>query len=164
MLLSRATDFISVAVILIVSLAAALVALFILVIWFQEWRNARATRRWPVVSGRVVASKVGSFKGRSSNHTETFYDPLVEYEYTVDDKTYQGKQIAMGVRVSSRTREVAERRIAAYPVDTPVQVSYDPANPGQAVLEHRVAGGGILLFVAAFIFVVLGVLLLPWQK
>ena len=50
----------------------------------------------------------------------------------------------------------AQSIVARYPAGSPVQVFYDPANPGESVLEHSGEGGNLAL---TLVFVVVEIIL-----
>ena len=166
MLLSTATDPFSTIIMVLVGLVFALVGFGFIYLWYRDVRKARASRSWPVTTGRVLTSKVESQKGRmkGSTTTLTVYNPLVVYEYTVNEVRYQSQQIGVGDSFKAGEREDAKHKIAPYPVGASVQVFYDPTHPQQAVLEHNVNSGVGLVVLGGLILVIVALLLLPWNR
>ena len=168
MLLSTLNDPISVAVALLVGGVFLLLGVAALREWFKELGQARATRSWPQVTGRVLHVHV--LKGRSSYRLDgrsvdnQSFDPLVEYEYAVNGVTYQGHRLAVGIGYSRGNRREAQRLAATYRAGAVVTVFYDPADPSQAVLEHGLAGGPLLPIVAGLTFFLVLALLVPWDR
>lgn len=132
------------------------VALFFLVMILRSQRRASASRNWPMTMGTVIASFVEP--RRSSNGrggTSTSYYPVVVYEYTAEGQRYQSRRIAFGLEVGGMAR-MAETRIARYPVGSLVNVYYNPANPGEAVLEQRSPANPWLILIVVVIVASVG--------
>lgn len=168
MVLSTLHDPFSIAIAILVGLVFAALGLLFAGIWVSELRQAIATRSWPQVTGRVLHARIikSGWSNRSRGRVafSSVYDPLVEYEYTVNGVTYQGRRIAVGTGYSHSVRGEVERQVAPYKAGADVTVFYDPADPSQAVLEHGLAGGPILLVIAGVVFVVIMLLYYPWDR
>lgn len=166
MILSALRDPFSIAVAALVGLVFAALGVVFLIVWINELRQARATRSWPQVTGRVLHARVvkSSFSNRSRGRLvdSTVYDPLVEYEYAVSGVRYQGRRIAVGIGYSRTDRKAVERQVAPYQAGADVPVFYDPADPSRAVLEHRLAGGPLFLVLGLLVFLILLVMFVPW--
>ena len=94
-----------------------------------ELANAYASTDWPVATGTVVSSSVVASRTKSG----TNYKPQITFSYEVDgtahsSDTWSYKDIA-------RSRVDADAIARRYPPNGTVQVHYDPASPGSAVLE-----------------------------
>jgi hypothetical protein len=132
------------------------VGLFLLAIILRSQRRASASQNWPMTMGTVIASFVEP--RRSSNGrggTSTSYYPVVVYEYSAEGQRYQSRRIAFGLEVGGMSR-MAEARIARYPVGSPVNVYYNPANPGEAVLEQRSPSNPWLILIVVVIVASVG--------
>lgn len=168
MMLSALRDPFSVIVAILVGLVVAALGVVFLVVWINELRQARATRSWPQVAGRVLHARI--IRSNFTEHSRgrlvdsTVYDPQVEYEYSVNGTIYQSRRIAIGIGYSRSIRKEVERRIAPYRAGMEVPVFYDPADPSQAVLEHGLAGGPLFLILALIIFLILLVMFFPWDR
>ncbi|MBI5294494.1 MAG: DUF3592 domain-containing protein [Chloroflexi bacterium] len=117
--------------------------------------KADVTHEWPVVQGVVTQSSMRAH--RSSNRhrhggvrTHYSYEPVVEYDYTVNGVPYTSARIGYGAYRFNQ--EQCQEFLAQYPARTMVQVHYDPEHPQSAVLETGAHGqiglyivGGILL-------------------
>ncbi len=106
------------------------------------WRQAAAAAQWPQATGRIVRSETESYlsqTGRSGGGGARLYEPVIEYAYTVDGGEYHSTQVRFGGRLATGARGGADKAVARYPVGSPVQVLYDPANPANAVLEAKAA-------------------------
>jgi hypothetical protein len=97
-----------------------------------------ATESWPTTTGRVIESSVTEGRAYttrgSRRRSHPIFTPQVRYQYTIDDRTFEGDRIALDL-VTYRTADEATAVIARYPVGAAVPVSYDPARSDQSVLE-----------------------------
>lgn len=124
--------------------------------WFQ-FRRARASRSWPAVTGRIVDAKVESetSQGDSENPDSTSFFPAIQYEYQVGAQAYRASRIAFD-RKSYPKPQLASQALQAFPAGAEVLVYYDPAKPGDAVLQRTNSTGTVLMAVGGLI-VVLGI-------
>jgi hypothetical protein len=93
---------------------------------------ARATLAWPVASGRIVQSEIDSWYDEAED--ETMYSVNLTYRYAVDGNELTAERRSLADYSSSSLRQM-ERIRDRYPPDAPVQVYYDPDNPGSALLR-----------------------------
>ena len=109
--------------------------------WFQ-FRKVQSSRSWPYTPGRILSAKVDTSitRGNQDEADTTSYLPVIQYEYVVDNQHYLGNRIAFVARSYSR-RKQAEEAMKAFEAGASVWVFYDPAKPGQAVLERKASGG-----------------------
>jgi len=144
-----------------VSAIFALVGVGLLAWWVIARRRAAASQAWPAAPGQITSAMVHSFQRRDNEgDVTTYYEPRVEYAYTIAGETHTGKRIAFGAPASAN-RKRAEQAISHYAPGTAVEVYYNPARPADAVLERSVsnmlgallAGIGLLGgSVAVFVF------------
>jgi hypothetical protein len=114
--------------------AALLVALALGLIRWRMGRLKRAieiAKRWPTVPGRVVG---GSIDTRVFSRGVS-YGVLIEYEYDIGGRRYRSKRFSLSGPEYVSFEGRAKRRLAKFPVGTPVTVSYDPAKPGDGVIS-----------------------------
>ena len=124
--------------------------------WSNQ-REAMSARRWPVVRGRIVRSEVESYttfvgSSNTGGRSVRLFQPVTEYEYTVDGCSYHGDCVALGAQVAG-AESFAREQAARYGPDQAVDVHYDPRDPSHALLETSVAApiltaGIILIFLA----------------
>ncbi len=121
----------------------------------RVWRDVqlvKASKSWPSVPGRVVHTNYRENVIKTSESISTFYVPLIYYEYRVGNETYRGNRLAFSEESCASTEKALEV-LGAFPIGDPVTVFYDPAKPGDAVLQRRdkanvfVAAGGWVLVV-----------------
>jgi hypothetical protein len=109
--------------------------------------QVRATRRWPSVAGTLLAARVTSRTWRRN----TSYFVHLEYEYVVGGHTYLSARRVIG-GAAPQSAQAAELVASRYNVGDTVWVFYNPARPGDAVLEHAApAAPGIMLLGVAFL-------------
>ena len=120
-----------------------------LVLSVNGYRDGQVTESWPSTTGRILSSSVQNDvdTSRDSNgrmRTRTRYEPVVQYEYEIDGRTYQGYRIKAGDYGGAAQRAYAV--VNRYPVGAHVSVYHDPADPGQAVLEQGADKTTLYLF------------------
>ncbi len=125
------------------------------VIGIQEFIAAKSSTNWSTVNGIVFRSEVKitreSSRSGGTSRTTYSYQPLVSYQYLVNDKQFTGETIRYGL-VTNKPR--AEKTVGKYPLKTEVIVYYNPDKPEQSVLEPGYSGG--LLFMPVMGLVVIG--------
>jgi hypothetical protein len=126
---------------------------------WRVWRDVRAltaSKSWPSVSGRVVHTSCRERVIKGEDSETTLYEPLIQYEYQVGGQTHRGSRIALSEE-SCASSEKAFELLAAFPVGHPVNVFYDPAKPGDAVLQRRENKVNVFIAVAGWVLVVMGI-------
>lgn len=99
--------------------------------------------RWPSTEGTIVDTRIRIWspvratfeEQRLKGDTKEYY-PEIEYQWTVDGVTYDGRRYKIGTthrtyRDRDDAREAARRFIAG----APITVYYDPHAPSQAVID-----------------------------
>jgi amino acid transporter len=109
-----------------------------------------ATASWPTADGTVTVSREAARRGRGGAGWE------LEYTYTVAGRDYTGRRYAHDP-MPVQARDV-ERAIAAHPPGSAVAVSYDPADPAEAVIRPGLRGCTlwVAMFVTPFVLIGLG--------
>lgn len=99
--------------------------------------------RWPSVRGEVLESALLSLEGVEG--------PFVMYAYEVDGRRHQGTRLTQfcepGRYELDRTHLPWSARafVARHPVGAPIEVRYDPGDPGQAVVWWTLVTPGVVL-------------------
>ncbi len=124
-------------------------AAIMLAMGVEGYRDGKATESWPSTTARILSSEVRedvetSRDSGGMRRTKTTYRPALRYEYAIDGRTYQGYRIKADDYGGSASR--AYNAVNRYPVGAEVTVYYDPADPGQAVLEQGADGTAVYLF------------------
>jgi hypothetical protein len=134
-------------------------ALMVLAMLWASRRQVAEAAGWPETAGRVVSSSVEHYQKRvgdaRSGTLVTFYEPVVEYAYRVNDRDYHSTQLSFGGKAAG-SQATAEAKAARYPAGDQVLVHYDPKNPSNAVVDLKVALGTPFL-VVAIVFVGLAI-------
>jgi hypothetical protein len=138
--------------------------LAILALIFSSLREAAAMKRWPVVKGRVLSSKVeeyrtdagsGNFGGPRGRLT--LYRPVVVYEYEVDGQRFRGDRIAQSPGMDKGVADFAHKTAQRYASGSTVDVRFNPKRHSDSVLEPRVPKAWIYALVIAVALLVLSV-------
>ena len=89
-------------------------------------KRSPATLKWPWVVGNITRST----HEHGNPHTGQCDTTDLRYSYQVDGSTYEGTRLTL---LDYRT-DLADAHVR-YPVGAHVMVYYNPADPGEAVLE-----------------------------
>ena len=112
------------------------------------------TRNWESVDGIVENSYVST---STDGEGGTTYCLHVDYQYTVDGRTYDGNRISYSADNSCNSWSANSDD--DYPEGKKITVYYDPSNPSESVLLSGLSG--IDFFICCFfIFPLVGLLLL----
>ncbi len=105
---------------------------------------------WPAAEGEIIRSEVEWDSDCDSS-------PRVTYRYQVGKKFYESSQISFVGRSASST--AAQAIVDRYPLNSRVQVYYDPDSPKSAVIEREpnniwlgIIATGAVFAVVAFLF------------
>lgn len=101
-----------------------------------------ATNSWPCVKGKILDSKIMKIKDTSGADGATIYRAKVHYSYSIDGKEYFSYNLKRGKigsssynpQFDSSKRSSAENKIARYPINSMVDVFYNPSNYNEAIL------------------------------
>ena len=141
---------------LIFTVAFGGIGLYMLLAYFRAYLQTNYSQRWPNVDGQIVTSEV-LHQTSSSSHgvSSTTSEPHVEYTYSVNGQTYQGRHIDFGLTISNSSD--AKKVVRHYPVGAIRKVFYNPHNPSEAVLERKIENSNsALLYAIVFLAVGLG--------
>jgi hypothetical protein len=129
-------------------IAAPMGVLFIVAV-LVKMLDVRRASTWSTAAGRIVRSDTEARRHRFAGEATTVTTvPLVEYEFSVGGRAWQGSRISIGEDSGGANTEATLRR---YPVGAAVSVHYDPANPRNCVLERDIpegVGKGLAILVA----------------
>lgn len=116
----------------------------------------RPSLQWPRTTGKMMLCYQIYHPG--GRHSSSTYSIAATYAYVLDNHRYFGHQIALW---SPDLQGKTGNFVAMHPINSPVDVYYDPQNPENAVLipgadewNNRVfIDGGSVLFVLGIIMV-----------
>jgi hypothetical protein len=112
-------------------------------------RLARASARWPTAAGTVTTADVIEEEIEEANNERTSirkihrYQVDLRYAYQVGKRDFVGTAENWGWTGIYGLRELAEKAAGRYAPGQPVTVYYDPARPGNAVLEPGTRKGSM---------------------
>lgn len=122
-------------------------------------KEAKDSESWPTTSGIITHSEIQ----QSESDGTTMYSSEINYDFTIDDKSYSGDRITLssGSSSTSSIREV-KKELQAYPIGANVKVYYDPVLPNNAVLKPGADFFTKLVKYSPLLFGFIGFLML-WQ-
>ncbi|MFB3828431.1 MAG: DUF3592 domain-containing protein [Bryobacteraceae bacterium] len=127
-------------------------------IWF--YRKVQQVKTWPSVSGTILEAGVVRKVSKDEEGNESVgYALAVTYQYAVAGQSYTGTRIALA-ETTHGSHKAAENQLAKYPLGGTVQVKYDPAAPGSALLEESGALLGWIFAGIGIVIAVIGIVLL----
>jgi hypothetical protein len=102
--------------------------------------KVRRASSWAQAPGRVIRSQMAVRRPPDGNEIGTVTNvPAVTYSFSVEGVTYQGTRVSLG-EISGK---YAQEALARYPAGASVTVFYDPADPGDCVLEREAPKGAV---------------------
>ncbi len=104
---------------------------------------------WPEVPCRILKSGVE----KTGDDSEP-YRPTVRFEYEIEGRTYESREIARGDTATS-SYDAARRPSYAYLPGSDTTCRVNPDHPGEAVLERRLPWVSLVIFLP-LIFVAVG--------
>ncbi len=118
--------------------------------------KAAASTAWPTADGRITRSELE----RVREEGRTMYSVDVAYDYAVAGEAFSGERVWFGDDFRSSSITTWRRLVDRYPVGTAVQVHYDPADPGDSVLEPGATWSGSVIYLIGLGMLVVGGLIL----
>jgi hypothetical protein len=116
--------------------------------------EARAMQGWTRTMGRIVHSKVETQQQQrdrpGSVSFQTLYFPRVVYAYGSGGQTWQGDNI--GWTVSNSTPDAAQKIVARFPMESKVEVFFDPDDESVSTLDRGGSKIRWVLLAGAFLF------------
>lgn len=99
-----------------------------------------------IVTNSFVKRTESSGGRRGGDSTD--YSPVIEYEYTVNDKTYSSERYSFMVW-GRGTPDYARSLVNKFPIDSAITIYHDPNDPSKAVIDQSFSefptGVGMLL-------------------
>ena len=110
--------------------------LFFLNLQLRAMGAARRSKTWPSVTWQIVCSEIQRVVTNEEGSEVVSYRPHVEFSYPVAGVAYRSNHIRHGGGTYlSGLKWLANSYVRRYQAGMPVQVSYDPIKPSDAVLE-----------------------------
>lgn len=126
--------------------------------WSEIRRIGNESTTWPSVQAQLAGKYVRLDPNANSTSEGSHWSPVVSYTYRVDDIEHFNNVIAAS-GTNFRVRDEAEAYVANYPTDT-LQAHYNPANPGESVLEPGLPFAFHLLILLPIALVLAGLVIL----
>jgi hypothetical protein len=138
-----------------------------LVCFWLQLRNALRSanaRSWPTASGTITRVDIQKLVTRDiDNYENVTYKPILEYDFAAAGRLYKASRVRFGSGIyTSSLKWVSTRYLRQFQAGMPVTVHYNPADPGDSVLnpestgwEHAFMGAIFLAFAAVAWFFVL---------
>lgn len=123
--------------------------------------RAKAAANWPTTQGVILKSEIVEHVTKTrtgNNHLQTYtsYEPVVEYQYTVNGEVMTGKRLAFGL--TRLPLEKAQEYLKKYPVNAQVPVHYNPRQVRDSRLEVTAAAAAPQLIIG----IIIGAIGLIW--
>lgn len=117
---------------------------------------ANASKSWPIAQGIILSSEV---KYSRSSQSPGTYHASVTYNYEVAGVIYTGHRIRI-VSTGSSDPSYARGVLDRYRLDQTVDVSYDPADPAESLLETGIDASDWSMFGFGVVFLVFPAILI----
>lgn len=105
---------------------------FILIIAIRRYYFGKSSQHWPVISGEISSFKSSYINNPSAINS---YQPEIEYIYIIDGKNHISRKLNFSLAQGMGNKENSRYYSKKYRVGNKVEVSYNPDNPKQSVLE-----------------------------
>jgi Protein of unknown function (DUF3592) len=140
----------------------------------RELNQSREAMAWPTAPGRIVRSEMQAHTQRvrrrsddgirRSSSEETF-TAQIEYEFEVAGLAHKGNRLSAVQGGVLADKPHVQNTLNQYPLGQVVQVSYNPADPSQSVLEPgRWGGFGVWAGLSLFLIVLPGAMIwIAWH-
>lgn len=110
------------------------------------------SKQWPRAAATITASSVN----REAKDVATRWSPVVEYRYNVGNTAFTSKRVRF-LMAPMYQREEAAGITDAYGVGRVVSIAYNPADPGDSVLQPGLPPGTTeQVLIAMFLFGLVG--------
>lgn len=117
------------------------IGIFIMIAGIRNRKKAEESTSWPSVKGTITRAWIEVQEHRDSDGDRTIrHYPRWEYEFVVSGMTYTGQNIDFSGTQSSMSESKAREELEQYPLNSEVQVFYNPSNPEEAALEPGMEG------------------------
>lgn len=124
-----------------------LIGIFIMRAAIDNRKKAEESTSWPSAQGTITKVWVETQRHEDDDGSVTItHFPRWEYEFAVSGTTYANQNIKYGGTGGSHNELDAQERLNQYPLNSQVQVFYNPVNPEEAVLEPGTQGTMALIY------------------
>lgn len=124
---------------------------------YQMVNTGKASLKWPVSRGIISKSSVR--KRNSSGGSGMSYSFEVEYEFQVDGSSFVGSTYSYKITTNSANSKGATALVEQYPLNSEIDVYYNPVNPKESVLLPGLNAWSYMPFFAGLMFLFFGIAL-----
>jgi hypothetical protein len=111
------------------------IGIFIMLAGIRNRKKAEESTSWPWVQGRITNAWVETQEHEDEDGSKTItHFPRWEYEFAVSGMSYTSQNISFGGTRGSHREAEAREGLKQYPLNSEVQVFYNPSNPEEAAL------------------------------
>ena len=109
-------------------------------------QSAQESESWLSAEGMIETTWVDEDRRTDADGDwEDYYEPHLRYSYSVDGAKFSSEKVDFGNQPSYSNRSKANSYLADYSSGAEVEVFYDPAAPGEAVLLREASGSTVSL-------------------
>jgi hypothetical protein len=123
----------------------------LIALYMNHRAAAEESLSWPRVPAVIERAEVVQRDSQEGGS-----DFVVAYRYSIDGRDYHGSRVAFGTHSNSERRA----REARYRRGLPVEVSVDPRDPANAVIEPGQRPGSFYLAIAGGLMIGLGIVII----
>lgn len=130
-----------------------------LVFTLNGMKLAEESAAWSSTTGTIVKTWMErDEQSDPDGQTEIYFKPHVQYSYDAPGGRYTSQRVDFGAIPSFNSSSRAEDYLDQYPLDSEIEVFYDPDDPGEAVLVREATGStwSMIGSTALIIFSVVG--------
>jgi len=118
--------------------ALIITAAIVFIAFYVKKENAlqNDSSNWKGTSAVITSSKVRRDWDKNQGTPKTLYWFEVQYNYVVDDKTYQGERYTFHGNPSFSNKIEAEKLLEEFPVGKTITIYYQPDSPQESVIKR----------------------------
>ena len=110
--------------------------------WFYFSRQGAKMRKYISAEGTVLSAKMPCYwkSSRDSNgrsRKNLYYEPIMEYTYTVGGRKYTSASVIFGGGEYASTSRGEIEKIVDHPAGGPIPVFYNPDKPAESFLDKK---------------------------
>lgn len=120
-----------------------------------------STRFWHKTQCEIINSEIEKNQSLTKRSFDDHFKASINYEYTIDDDIYYSSRIFFGDSIFSPNKTTAKNLIKKYSLGDRINISYNPKNKKESVIEVGIRLNQIfniflaILLIAAGIYAVL---------
>ena len=129
-----------------------------LVVTVRGMQLASESETWLSTTGTITETWIERDETTDADgDSETKFKPFLKYAYGVNGGTFSSRRVDFGSQPAYSSSSRAEDYLTKYPVGSQVEVFYDPADYGEAVLVREASGstfgliGGAVMVIGAVV-------------